>query len=63
MGFPKDPFWLPSFFLYFHCYADDTQVYLPIKRNSDGLDALLACLVDVKALLLLNFLNFNEEQN
>ncbi len=34
--------------LSFHCYADDTQVYLPIKRNSDGLDALWACLADVK---------------
>ncbi len=48
--------------LSFHCYADDTQVYLPIKRNSDGLDALCACLADVKAWLSLNFLNFNEEK-
>ncbi len=48
--------------LSFHCYADDTQVYLPIKRNSDGLDALWACLADVKAWLSLNFLNFNEEK-
>ncbi len=46
--------------LSFHCYADDTQVYLPIKRNSDRLDALWARLVDVKAWLSLNFLNFNE---
>ncbi len=48
--------------LSFHCYADDTQVYLPIKQNSDGLDALWACLADVKAWLSLNFLNFNEEK-
>ncbi len=48
--------------LSFHCYADDTQVYLPIKRNSDGLDTLWACLADVKAWLSLNFLNFNEEK-
>ncbi len=46
--------------LSFHCYADDTQVYLPIKWNSDRLDALWARLADVKAWLSLNFLNFNE---
>ncbi len=48
--------------LSFHCYADDTQVYLPIKRNSDGLDTLWACLADVKAWLSLNFQNFNAEK-
>lgn len=48
--------------LSFHCYVDDTQVYLALKWNSDGLDALLACLTDVKAWLSLNFLNFNEEK-
>lgn len=45
-----------------HYYVDDTQVYLPLKWNLDGLDALLACLTDVKAWLSLNFLNFNEEK-
>ncbi len=45
--------------LSFYCYADDTQVYLPIKRNSDGLDAILACLTDIKEWLSLNVLNFN----
>lgn len=48
--------------LSFHCYADDTQFYLPIKQNSDGLDALLDCLKDIKAWLVLNFLNFNDNK-
>lgn len=49
--------------LSFHCYADDTQVYLPLKRNApDGLNALLLCLSDVKKWLSLNFLNFNESK-
>lgn len=38
------------------------KYYLPLKWNSDGLDALLAWLTDVKAWLSLNFLNFNEEK-
>ncbi len=37
-------------------------MYLPLKRNSDGLDNLLACLTDVKAWLSLNFLNFKESK-
>ena len=42
---------------------DDTQVYLPLKRNAlDGLNALLLCLSDVKKWLSLNFLNFNESK-
>lgn len=48
--------------LSFDSYADDTQIYLAIKQKSDGLDALLACLTDVKAWLALNFLNFNDNK-
>ncbi len=44
----------------FHCYADDTQIYLPLESNNKGLDALLACLADVKAWMSLNFLHLNE---
>ncbi len=33
----------------FHCYADDAQVYLPVKHNSVGFVSLMACLTDVKA--------------
>ncbi len=35
--------------LSFHFYADDTQVYLPVKLNSLGFESLMACLADVKA--------------
>ncbi len=45
--------------LSFHCYADNTQIYLPLKQSSNGLEALMS---DVKAWLLLNFLNFNESK-
>ncbi len=41
--------------LSFHCYVDDTQVYLLVKRNSVGFESLMACLADVKAWLSLNF--------
>ncbi len=44
--------------LSFHCYADDTQVYLPVKRNSVGFESLMACLAAVKAWLSLHFLIF-----
>ncbi len=33
----------------FHCYADDVQIYLPLKKNcKDSLNPLLACLADIK---------------
>ncbi len=34
--------------LSFHCYADDTQVYLPVNRNSVGFESLMACLAAVR---------------
>ncbi len=46
--------------LSFHCYADDTQVYLPVKRNYVGFEWLMACLADVKAFI--TFFYFNEKK-
>ena len=47
----------------FHCYADDTQIYVPL-RKSDAYSSkpLLECLHDIKAWMALNFLNFNEKK-
>ncbi len=48
--------------LSFHCYADDTQIYLPLKQSSNGPETLMSCLSVVKAWLSLHFLNFNESK-
>lgn len=47
----------------FHCYADDTQIYLPVSElNSSSIDTLLACLYDVKDWMAANFLKLNENK-
>ncbi len=47
----------------FHFYADDTQIYLPIKRdNSAAITSLLQCLEEVKLWLTQNFLFLNEDK-
>ena len=49
--------------LSFHCYADDLQIYLPIKPNDRvALDSLLSCINDIKLWLSQNFLNLNEDK-
>uniref|UniRef100_A0A8C9YNU4 Reverse transcriptase domain-containing protein n=1 Tax=Sander lucioperca TaxID=283035 RepID=A0A8C9YNU4_SANLU len=49
--------------LSFHCYADDLQIYLPIKANdSVALNSLLSCITDIKLWLSENFLNLNEDK-
>uniref|UniRef100_A0A669ET81 Reverse transcriptase domain-containing protein n=1 Tax=Oreochromis niloticus TaxID=8128 RepID=A0A669ET81_ORENI len=45
----------------FHFYADDCQIYLPLKHN-DPLRSILESLKDIRAWLALNFLNFNEKK-
>ncbi len=47
----------------FHFYADDTQIYLPIKRNSStAITSLLQCLEEVKSWLVQTFLFLNEDK-
>ena len=47
----------------FHCYADDSQIYVPLKKSeSFNVQPLLDCLQDIKAWMSLNFLNFNEKK-
>ncbi len=47
----------------FHCYADDVQIYLPLKKNcKDTLNPLFACLVDIKTWLSQSHLNFNDNK-
>lgn len=45
----------------FHCYADNSQIYFPLKKDStDSLKVLLDCLDDIKPWFALNILNLNE---
>lgn len=54
---------LRKFGITFHCYADDTQIYLPLKRNGTcSLEPPLQCLEEIKAWMTQNFLKFNENK-
>ena len=50
----------------FHCYADDIQLYLPLKPNSNNsnnsFQPLLNCLQDIKIWMDANFLNLNQSK-
>lgn len=47
----------------FHCYADDSQIYFPLKKiNGFSVDPLLRCLDEIRAWMALNFLHFNEQK-
>lgn len=47
----------------FHCFADDVQIYMPVKIKSKGaLQPLLDCLNEVKLWLSSNFLKLNESK-
>ena len=48
----------------FHCYADDTQLYIPLKPGETGnLSNLLSCLSDIKDWMSNNFLQLNESKS
>ena len=47
----------------FHCYADDTQLYLSIKpEESNQLGKIQACLKDIKTWMTCNFLMLNSDK-
>lgn len=44
----------------FHFYADDSQIYVPLKKNdTSSVKMLFKCLDEIKAWMAFNFLNFN----
>jgi len=43
----------------FHCYADDRQIYGPLKKKNDN---SVGQLLDIKAWMALNFFNFNDKK-
>ncbi len=47
--------------LSYHCYADDTQCYVPLHpKDGSSLQCLFDCLRDVKQWMSANFLQLNE---
>ncbi len=47
----------------FHCYADDTQLYLSMKPGqSDQIDKLSACVRDIKSWMTENYLLLNPDK-
>lgn len=48
----------------FHCYADDTQLYLPLKCDDDSkLTYLIDCLDEIKVWMATSFLQLNESKS
>ena len=47
----------------FHCFADDVQVYLPVKATSkESFHTVFNCMADIKTWMDLNFLKLNENK-
>ncbi len=48
----------------YHCYADDIQLYLPLRCNNDSnISILLECLDEIRAWMASSFLQLNESKS
>ena len=48
----------------YHCYADDTQIYLPVApQNTCTLNKLYSCLNDIKSWMACNFLQLKDRKS
>ncbi len=46
----------------FHCYADDTQLYVPLSPGSSNAPCILSCLAEIKTWMSSNFLKLNDSK-
>ncbi len=47
----------------FHCYADDTQLYVPLKPGCSDVSNILSCLDDIKKWMFNNSLQLNDSKS
>lgn len=54
---------LQKYNINYHCYADDLQLYLPIKLETDSsLQPLLSCFDEIRIWMANNFLQLNTDK-
>ena len=47
----------------FHCYADDSQLYIPLKTGNTVIPQILDCLSDIKCWMSQNSLQLNDSKS
>ncbi len=52
-----------SYDIEFHCYADDTQLYVPVKSGTIDTSHIMSCLIDIKNWMSKNVLQLNDSKS